>query len=368
MRRSLLFGVVMAISVVFPAEGQQAPATPRAPSPDDVASLFANAAARTNVLVRGTVPFHLRAHLKCFLSRGKPVEGTYDLWWESPGRWRVEIAAGGTTGVVAQRSRSRWGKLSDVQRLIDLRFDTAWTTGTGLRLYEGERVGKVERQQLEGVAADCFFLNVPGKPVDVAGETFSLPSFRREICLDAMGGLPLREKEDYAGREFEYGDYVALGLRRVPEKLRYALNGKPLLEAVIDSLDALENPDEKLFDPPEGSPTFTWCADFQPATPAGSMPPIYGSPTGLMPGTAPSLGAVTAVSFLIRADGKVHDFKVLDRQGFSALVDGQLESLRRGLYHPATCGGNPVDFPVVMEVNIQPNAIVFPIVHGKPAL
>jgi hypothetical protein len=368
MRRRLLFAMAIAISVALPAGGQQAPATPRAPSSDDAASLFAKAAAKTNVLVRGTVPFHLRAHVKCFLSRGKPVEGTYDLWWESPARWRIEIGAGGSSGVVVQRAGSRWDKLSEVQQLIDLRFDTAWTTGTGLWLYEGERVGKVERQQLGGVAADCFFLNLPGKPVQVAGETFGLPSFRREICLDAMGGLPLLKKEDYAGREFEYGDYVALGMKRVPEKLRYALNGKPLLEAAIDSLDALENPDEELFDPPERSPSFTWCADFRPATPAGSAPPNIGGPSELMPGTAPSLGAVTSVSFLIGTDGKVRDFKVLDRQGFSAMVDGQLESLRRGLYHSATCGGKPIDFPVVMEVSIQPNAIVFPIVHGNPAL
>ena len=368
MRRPLLFAVVMAISVALPAGGQQAPATPRAPSSNDAASLFAKAAGRTNVLARGTVPFHLRAHVKCFLSRGKPVEGTYDLWWESPARWRVEIAAGGSSGVVMQRAGSRWDRLSDVQQLIDLRFDTAWTIGTGLLLYEGERVGKVERQQLEGVAADCFFLNRPGKPVEVAGEIFSLPPFRREICLDAMGGLPLLKKEDYAGREFEYGDYVAVGLRRVPEKLRYALNGKSLLEAAIDSLDALENADEKLFDPPQDSPSFTWCADFRPATPAGSAPPNIGGQSELMPGTAPSLGAVTAVSFLIGTDGKVRDFKVLDRQSFSAMVDGQLESLQRGLYHPAACGGNPIVFPVVMEVSIQPNAIVFPIVHGNPAL
>jgi hypothetical protein len=364
MRRCLLFAAGMVIFVVLPAGGQQAPATP---SPNDVASLFAKAAARTNVLVRGTVPFHLRAHVKCFLSKGKPVEGTYDLWWESPGRWRAEIAAGGSTGVIVQRSRSRWDKLNDVQRLIDLRFDTAWNTGIGLGLYEGERVGKVERQQLEGVAADCYFLNLPSKPTQVAGEIFSLPSFRREICLDAMGGLPVREKEDYAGREFAYGDYMALGLRRVPGKLRYALNGKPLLEATIDSLDALDNPDEKLFDALEGPPDFTWCADFRPATPAGNTPPISGM-QGLMPGTAPSLGAVTAVSFLIGTDGKVRDFKVLDRQGFSALVDGQLFSISRSSYHPATCGGNPIAFPVVMEISVQPNEIVFPIVHGNPAL
>jgi hypothetical protein len=157
MRRPLLLAVVTAISVALPAGGQQAPVTPPAPSSDDAASLFAKAAGRTNVLARGTVPFHLRAHVKCFLSRGEPVEGTYDLWWESPARWRVEIAAGGSSGVVMQRSGSRWDKLSDVQQLIHLRFDTAWTIGTGLLLYEGERVGKVERQQLEGIAADCFF-------------------------------------------------------------------------------------------------------------------------------------------------------------------------------------------------------------------
>jgi hypothetical protein len=366
MRRAFIAGLAFVLAPLC-ARAQSAPPAGAAPSAlpalDDAASLFATAIERTNLLASGTVPFHMRAQLKCNRSKGKPIEGVYDLWWVSGGRWRAEITVGGSTSVILQEAGKRWDKLNDEQQLLDLRLSKAMDMGYGLHLYQGERVTKVERHELDGAAANCFELTHSGKATWQFGETFQFPSYRREVCLDAAAGLPLRKKEDFSGREFEYGDYVALAMRRVPRHMLYKLNGKLLLDAQVGSLDVLLNPDAKLFAPPDQAPSFALCGDFTQATPAARSP-ITGGRSELMPGTAPSLGAVTAVSFVIGADGKVRDFTILDRQGFSQLVDRQLEALRKGLYHPATCGGAPVDFPVVMEVRVSPEPVKFTYMRG----
>ena len=366
MRRAFVAGLAFVLAPLC-ARGQSAPSRPAAPSAlpslDDAASLFVKAIERTNLLAAGTLPFHLRAQLKCSRSKGKPIEGVYDLWWGSPGRWRSETTVGGSTGFVLQEAGKRWDKMSDDQQLLDLRLSKAMEMEYGLHLYTGERVAKVERHEVDGVAANCFEFVHPGQATWQMGETFQFPSYRREVCLDAMAGLPLRKTETFSGREFEYGDYVALAMRRVPRHMLYKLNGKMLLDAQVESLDVLENPDAKLFTPPEGPPSFAWCTGFTPATPA-AVSAITGGRPELMPGTSPGLGAVTAVAFVIGADGKVRDFSILDRQGFSMLVDWKLEAMRKGNYHPATCGGAPMDFPVVMEISVSPEPVTFTYIRG----
>jgi TonB family protein len=346
MRRIFLAAVtlILAPALAWPAPQRDGNGSLRA----QATALFDKAATVTDLAVPGGLPYHLREHIKTFAPKRPTTESTHEFWWIASGRWREEITTNGSTGVWLSDSSRSWEKATDEQKLIRYRVGMVRAAVRDLRLLPEERVKKIATRQIDGAAANCIEseYSPPGPPqLDPRGPVYP-PKYRYEICLDAASGLLLLKRHDLLRREYEYGDYTALGLRRAPQLMRYLFQGKPVLEMRVDVLEFLDKPDVINMTPPLDAALRGPCKELVAARPVS--PGVARGDLGLgilLPGNS------AMISVLLRIDpqGRVSDYRIMESEGPSRFSSGLVEALRQAHFQPATCDGQPTDWETVFE-------------------
>lgn len=200
--------------------------------------------------------------------------GQVTLLFAAQDRWREQVNWFGTTTLQLVVGDRIWRKAPYQATLPLLRLNAALELYQWLNIGQGS-ISASHPKDMQGTSARC---------VDVTFNAYA----KREICLDANTGLPLRVKDargaSWATETHEVnilsGDYLPLGLKRFPHHIRYSRYGETELELNIDSVTALENPPADAFKPPEEAGSMPWCPDEQPPrlVLSGPSPAVYWMP------------------------------------------------------------------------------------------
>ncbi len=337
-------------------------------SNEEAAALLTRAAEETRLDGRGSAPFHLRARMKSFGAKGDAVDGTYELWWISPEKWRNEITwVGAKTVRIAEKDRI-WIAGEDAHRFDTWRLSNAFRFWSRLIVDGGEHIKRVSNKELNGAPAACIELtqndqtnNFPVWVGDLLqGSVPLVPD--RTSCLDLGTGLPLNiefgftrvEYDAYRGvilknfppLRLEFGAYAKLGAKYFPETLREIQAGTLLFELRLEFLDDLDPGQSNALERPSDAVSRSWCPDMALPVPLhfGEAPPSplsfpNGAPMVPLPEDFDRLGMLT---FEVDHEGRALAVEAFNHKGRVSLKESEKRALLRSAFEPATCQGKPI--------------------------
>lgn len=323
---------------------------------EEAAALFARAAEVSNLRAPGSPPFRLRAKVRLSGLLGEPIDGSYQLIWNSPEQWREEITFPsftqlrvGGAGKLWHRRNVNYLPLPIYHLMLLLDFQSR------LKLGPTESVKKIHQRKRNGIRMKC---------IEMKGKRHRIPSYLiaqgprpmfefepgREMCFDSVVGTLIREEQPDSQRGliklYEHADYATWGEKRVPYTLRLLESDKAIVEFWVEQLGDEPSPDRALFSPPEDAEEWAWCRNPEPAKELQRVEPRY-------PKKARS-NLRTGVVFLyakIGVDGTVHNTMVVGSSAreFPEFDAASQEALRQWRFQPARCGDIPVPTEGIFE-------------------
>src|SRR5215472_13476608 len=144
-------------------------------------SLFASAAV-ANLRAQDSPPFHLHLEIHTTNLGPKPLDGTYDEIWRSPGAWKRQISFPGFVQQEVADSEGRW-----LARNLDFRphaiylLSRAVETAMPDSLQPDEQVKRVSNRKKDGLELRCA--------------DFQRKKWERTLCF-SLGG-PLLSSDEY---------------------------------------------------------------------------------------------------------------------------------------------------------------------------
>jgi hypothetical protein len=352
-RAALCFSlaVVLLVGTDFPVIAQRSPSQP---SKEEGKALVERSSQWTNLRAPGSAAFHLHARVKSHGPKGQIIEGTYELWWASLDRLREEINWGDKSFVRIADNNRQWTDGSDPYRLDTLHLTGLLDFSSRLRIPSGLSVDRVQTKELEGVAATCMRLfhisSPPSASIPGVGLVIRLPmESERSACWDAATGLPVRIET--SSDRLELGAYSAMGDKQFPHKLRELRDGKPLIEAELDSLELLDVTTTNALAPPNGKSAKSWCANMISPTPlhlgsASGATPLAGG--GFITPLPTELRGRELVVFRVDEAGRAVDVRAFTIAGEIPFKDRERRTLLESRFRPATCDGRPVEADFLM--------------------
>lgn len=322
--------------VPFPARTAK-----RSPHPDAQA-LLDDMRNRCDIMEPGAPAFRLTARLKTGGGSGRPsMEGSVVLTWLSPGTWREEIRLPG----FEQGRVAREGKVWTARSLA---FEPVrvWQLEELLDIYErcsvgpGETPSEIKNGKEGGARVRC---------VEIAGSTPGNPG--ADVCADMQSGLPAQIRDKgYFGDPwvvtYKYGEYAPWGGKQFPRWMR-AFEGANLAVEVRAELNPPPPVDASMLAPPPQAVESDGCDHPMPAYAIDEVRPRY-------PELAMSARRQGMVSLylVVAADGSVEHLAVARSTGpdFDA---ASTEAVKRWRYHPASCGGKPVESERVENITFS---------------
>jgi hypothetical protein len=313
----------MAAPAFTPADGNRE---------QEAQGLIQRAIAVSNLRSSDTIPFRMMARFKTKNITGRMIEGSYELVWISPEKWRerISVPTGGyervRVGAVGRFWQSRTTK-SEVEPIHTL--TESWDFIGALRKAQVLDSGKPRKRTVRGQQASCV-------KVGRKGET------PYEMCFDIHRGVLLRIQSSGGyglTTRTEFDDFLTWQGRLFPRAHRQFFRTEMVIEIVVEKIEELESIDPSLFDPPPDSREWGNCADPQPPVllEEGKNSPELVRRQG--PIDRDMMAAVYAV---IGTDGKLRDV-TLARSARPDLDAVCLEYVRGCLYRPQLCDGIPVE-------------------------
>jgi hypothetical protein len=350
-RLCFALAIVLVVGTGIPLIAQKSPFPP---SKEEGKVLVEISNLRTNLWAPGSAAFHLHARVKSHGPKGQTIDGAYELWWASAGRLREEINWGDKSFVrIAENSR-QWIDGSDPYRLDTLHLTRLLDFSSRLRIPSGLSVDRVQTKEIGGVVATCMRLfhisSPPSASIPGTGLVIKLPiESERSACWDAATGLPVRIET--GSDRLELGAYSAMGDKQFPRKLRELRDGKPLIEAELDSLELLDVTTTSAFVPPDGKTAKPWCANMISPSPIhlGSASGATSLPGGGFITPLPTeLRGRDLVVFRVDEAGRAVDVSAFTVAGEVHFKDRERQTLLESRFKPATCDGRPVEADFLM--------------------
>jgi hypothetical protein len=342
--------VVLLVGTDFPVIAQKSPSPP---SKEEGKALVDRSNQWTNLRAPGSAAFHLHARVRSHGPKGQTIEGGYELWWASVDRLREEIKWGDKLFVRIADNNLQWIDGSDPYRLDTLRLTKLLDFSSRLRVPSGLSVDRVQTKEIEGVAATCmrlFHISPPNASNPGFGVLIKLPiESERSACWGAATGLPLRIES--GSDRLELGAYSTIGDKQFPRKLLEIRDGKPLIEAELDSLELLDVTKTSAFAPPNGKTAIPWCANIILPTPihlgsASGAAPLPGG--GFITPLPTELRGRELVVFRVDEAGRAVDVSTYTMAGEVPFKDRERQTLLESRFKPATCNGRPVETDFLM--------------------
>ncbi len=288
----------------------------------------------------GSSPFHLTARVH-FAVNGKALDGTYELFWAAPDRYREEFRMGS----IAE---------TDVE-LEDKLYIVRTTPALPLPLWGARNLlfpptgGPWDSPRVRSVDPA---LN--GASNRVCVEADYNVSFREQFCFDATtheiisieagdphGTAPMRDVRR------ELSEFSRLETKRFPQHLFYDDAGEKL-DIHVESLDAASKFADGVFVPPSNAAVRDWCPD---PTQGDTAPWPYRPTMTLSKKSA----AIPTYAVLIGRHGRVE--KVFPEVSGGEEFDQTMEKFLRDVPFPIkSCGGKPIQY----------EEIVFPAIRVPP--
>lgn len=291
----------------------------------------------SDIRADGSPSFRLRASFKALNKDAAPTEGTYTEVWVSPDRWRIEVAAGDAKTVIVANGAKQWTAVSDT-------VIPAGVEEIGLRMngpmYTPEtfKIDRVEVRDIGSQHVRCI-----ESPPDLDGA-------RATVCFDLVEGLPaLRGGPAGAGgvrsvkRDCTFSDYQKFGEKMFPHVVKCSEGQVPVFESTVLELSPERAPDPALFVPMAGSREWVNCHHITRGPGALYAPD---------PRIVKRGDATVAISFLIGADGKPRELKVV-RSADAVTDKAALDAVRLWIFRPALCEGQPMEVAIVVTVHFH---------------
>ena len=244
MRRRLFTWTVLALLLALAAEARSR----SLPSKKEAAVLLHDAAEARNLTSQGSPPFHLAAKVHYEIA-DRSFDGTYELFWASPDRYRKDYKA----GTVSDTEVVLGNKLY-VLRSTPIPDFLYWRTATLLKsLYVGTsstapRVSKVYAAELQGQKVICIRSDVGSREdQDCFQET-------------TTGTTPFSEIEKRSSSyKLELDEFASLGGKFFPRKITEDReDGK--LEVEVAELNELGDSTRDIFVPQPAAKVYDRCA------------------------------------------------------------------------------------------------------------
>jgi hypothetical protein len=328
---------------------------PRAPSKEEAKELLEQAFARTDLMLPGSPPFHLRAQVTVFKRKNKTTQGTFDLAWASPERWRTEYTWLEAKTVRIVDGDHIWVLDDDAHRLDQDRLAPLLSFPSTLHLNQSEHLTRVQRKNLNGIIADCIELHRDLGPVTSTSPRLVFlignpNQLDRRICLDAAKHLPVSAESG----SFRWGlaDYSSFGTKQFPRLLNQFREGKPFVTIEVKGLESLDPTKDDAFAPPAGATSKPWCRDEVSPFPVslGGADRSYIAINGFVP-LPPGFERYALVVFEVDPQGHVTAVKAFDSEGCSSLKDSDARELLKTVFKPATCHGQPIESEFEFHLN-----------------
>ena len=293
------------------------------------------AVSKTNIL--DLPSFRLKASVQIDI-QGKPLEGSYQLFWNGPEQWREEINLPGYTEIQVGGKETLWIQRSTefiplrIYQLHSALGFSSVAAGAGLtwsftQLVLGARdtVKNTRSRKDHGVKETCVEIEN-----ELKGES--------EMCVNDSTGTLVRSSS------YEDSDFQPVGGKVFPRLLSFVENGRPVAKLNVSELltPAQFGPDA--FTPPSGALQQPGCMNPVPPRPVKQENPKYtfGARERHLQGTV-------AVDVQIGLDG-VPKIRMVVADPNPDLTKPSLDAIADWRYEPAICNGRPVPIETVLQV------------------
>ena len=295
-------------------------------------SLIEQARHLSDIRTEGAPPFQLRMSFRIIQRSGIATEGVYTEVWISKAQWRRETEIGAFRRIEVGMDRKRW--------LLDSSTVIPEHIGEIPHLFEfGSFPGKwksAKDREINGVSVRCI-----EQRSDFGSSALCFAKASGTIVAEFR---PWQLSTRIGERACSYSDYEKYGDRMFATSYECDEDKRPLLQArILELIAAPAAQDSSLFAPPNGAKVSVNCLDsIEPPTvlSAPNLPP----PTQSFSGTV-----VVLVSTVIGTDGRTHNLRVTSepRQPFDETA---LATVRQWRFMPGTCGGEPMETEIVVQV------------------
>ncbi len=296
---------------------------------EEAAALVARAAQLAHFRSPGSTPFRLQAEVRLLGLSSGPVSGKYLLHWVSPQQWRESLTLPGYYQLrVGGDGKLWWKRNLNHQPVRVHQFATSWNIVSRLRIKPDEEVKKLRDRKRDGIPMRCVELE-QGKS-------------RRELCVEALSGNLLRERQ--ADITYEYFEHTPLAKRMIPGRIHVLEHGKKAVEIQVEEIESRSDFPKALFQPPAGAVEWPWCSNPEPAEAIERPFPEY-----------PEMAkrqrrqGIVSVYVVIDTDGSVKNAAVVRSAG-DWLDESALDTVKGWRFAPAKCGAQPVPSETIIDV------------------
>jgi len=290
----------------------------------------------------GAAPYHLVAKIRYAIG-DKTMDGTYEILWAAPDRYRVEFRMGdiGETDLVL-------GDKKYVERNTQTMTLPMWSVSSILFfsavLPIAQRPSSVSVHKLSwlGDGANREICANVGEIMD------------REFCFDAktreLMGIHTHPKPHSsavnAALALDLTDYANLGKMRYPRRLVRRW-GPESIDATIEKWESVQDFDETVFAPLPNSTVWDWCSTPKIEMPKSDGP--YAPPINVDSMSGSLSFPYIALYKVVRADGTVKEATLL----FGSPNGPAKELLERQRHDRSAvfvCDGKPVEYEAMFVI------------------
>jgi TonB family protein len=302
----------------------------------DVEALFARAKALENLEAPDTPPYLLRIHVVGLGQLSAYPEGTYTTRFLSPAQFRQDRVFGNRQFSAGANgdAKKQWSSGRTSLGLLEAVFMAVTSYAYDDPTAYGDPAAP---EQWRKADFNVTTLNKDGLTMTCAERR--IPTYW-QVCFDATTGAAVAALDD-SGLLFQYSDFEEWGTHLVPKRAIVFANNAPILEADVETLEALPAAQSQVsaFMPPSD------------ATLPSRPPPDCKSDTAHLikevkpdyPRSAgsPKNGGVVVFWGIINETGNISEVIIVNSAG-TAFDEAALAAVKQSQYRPATVCSEPV--------------------------
>ena len=329
MRRFFILTVPLSLAIL--AFGHQPPDPQSLPSKKEAVDLLKKVEIQTRLTAPGRSPFRLVAKLR-WTSGANSSDGTYEVLWAAPGRFREEFRLGSINETdvalddklyilrnnsVVTYPQWRVRMLTGLPDMVDV-------VSTQIQ------VSKIYRSAVAGENLVCF--------------EFAEPSKGRTECLDSVSDLLVSVDHNarHGGNALGLVEdrFISLGAVNYPGHMLSTVEDESL-EVHIEKLEPVTRFADDVFVPPDSASSRDWCAK-----PEVAKQPDPSSISRLLMGLLSQKSKGFRGYYVqVASNGRVEKMAALYSDGTATEVDK--EDVGRENFPIHSCGGKPIEYETV---------------------
>jgi len=326
-----LFSVGSVVSITLVAIAAFPAAAHSLPTKKEAAYLLAKAEEQVRITKPGSPPFHLVAKLR-YVVGADSLDGTYEVLWAAPDRFREEFRLGGLTETDVVLGDKRY-----ILRDTPYLSYPLWAFRHLAGLY-GTNVPPAPSK------VGSVYAGPPGPQATVCIEVKSLVVISPTYCLDASTGQVV--SKDYRvgrGKEQkrlppEMDGYTNVGAGRYPQHILLTAPNERQ-EILVEKIELVERFADNVFEPPAGVSPQDWCPRPDIGKLEGTTVKVESLLRGLNP---PGSHGLHIFYYKVARDGQIEVLAEFNRDGTLKLIPQRHLGDSRFAVH--SCSGKPIEY------------------------